>query len=148
MIEYIFFDATLRDKFVTYAEQRDVICTITDDPMGMVVEIPEDIADDLSDEIEAFYETLEKEQEEISKGDGGLNRLAGFRFNLPDGESRMLPVYPDIANRLMAHFTLEEIQQLLDDVAHCTLYPNNDHLCEILAARKQAASLRKDLDKL
>ena len=138
MIEYIFFDTTLRDRFVVYAEQRCIPCTATDDPMGMVVEIPEDITDELSDEVEAFYETLEREQEEMSKEDGDLNRLAGFRFNLPDGQSRMLPIEPDIANRLMANFTLEEIQHLLDDVAHCILFPNDEHLCKILAARKQA----------
>lgn len=138
MIDYIFFDAALRDRFVTYAKQRDVPCNATDDPMGMVVEISEDITDELSDEIEAFYDTLEKEQEEISKEDGSLNRLAGFRFNLPDGQSRMLPIEPEIANRLMTHFTLEEIQHLLDDVAYCTLFPNDEHLCKILAARKKA----------
>jgi len=138
MIEYIFFDATLRDRFVTYAEQRGVPCIATDDPMGMVVEISEDITDEASDAIEAFYDTLEKEQEAISKEDGSLNRLAGFRFNLPDGQSRMLPVEPEIANRLMANFTLEEIQHLLDDVAHCTLFPNDEHLCKILAARREA----------
>jgi hypothetical protein len=137
MIEYIFFDASLRDRFLAYAELRGVPCTAADDPMGMVVEIPEDIPDKLSDEIESFYETLEREQEKISKADGDLNRLAGFRFNLPDGQSRMLPIEPDIANRLMSHFTLEEIQHLLDDVAHCTLFPNDEHLCKILAARKQ-----------
>jgi hypothetical protein len=138
MIEYIFFDASLRDRFLAYAELRGVPCSATDDPMGMVVEIPEDISDEMSDEIESFYETLERAQEEISKKGGDLNRLAGFRFNLPDGQSRMLPIEPDIANRLMAHFTLEEIQHLLDDVAHCTLFPNDEHLCKILAARKQA----------
>jgi hypothetical protein len=137
MIEYIFFDASLRDRFLAYAELRGVPCIAADDPMGMVVEIPEDIPDELSDEIESFYETLEREQEKISKADGDLNLLAGFRFNLPDGQSRMLPIEPDIANRLMSHFTLEEIQHLLDDVAHCTLFPNDEHLCKILAARKQ-----------
>lgn len=136
MIEYIFFDTTLRDRFVVYAEQHGIPCTATDDPMGMVVEIPEDITDELSDEVEAFYETLEREQEEMSKEDGDLNRLAGFRFNLPDGQSRMLPIEPDIANRLMTHFTLEEIQHLLDDVALCTLFPNDEHLCKILAERR------------
>ncbi|MFA6120997.1 MAG: hypothetical protein WCT35_08895 [Sideroxydans sp.] len=138
MIEYIFFDATLRDRFVTFAEQRGVPFIATDDPMGMVVEVSEDISDELSDEVEAFYDTLELEQEALSKADGDLNRLAGFRFNLPNGQSRMLPVEPEIANRLMAHFTLEEIQHLLDDVAHCTIFPNDEHLCKILAARKQA----------
>lgn len=136
MIEYIFFNAELRDRFVAYAEQHGVPCTATDDQMGMVVEIPEDITDELSDEVEAFYETLEREQEAMSKEDGDLNRLAGFRFNLPDGQSRMLPIEPEIANRLMATFSLAEIQHLMEDVAHCTLFPSSEHLCKILAERR------------
>lgn len=137
MIEYIFFDAALRDRFVAYAQQRSVPCTVTDDTMGLLVAIPEDIAEDLADEIEDFYETLEEAQEDLSKAEGDLNRLAGFRFNLPDGQSRLLPVEPEIANRLLANFSLQEIQDLLQDVAHCTLFPDNEHLCKILAARKE-----------
>jgi len=33
MIEYILFDATLRDKFVAFAEQRGVSCIATEDNM-------------------------------------------------------------------------------------------------------------------
>ena len=105
MIEYIFFDAALRDKFVAYAEQRGVPCTASDDSMGLVVAIPEDIPEDVSDEIEDYYESLEDEQEDLSKAEGDLNRLAGFNFTLPDGQSRMLPLQPDMANRLLANFS-------------------------------------------
>jgi hypothetical protein len=136
MIEYIFFEATLRDKFVAYAEQRSVPCTATDDNMGLVVAIPEDLDEALADELEAYYDTLEDEQEELSREDGDLKRLAGFRFNLPDGQSRMLPLQTDMANRLMANFTLAEIQSLFDAVAYCTLNPNDEHLCHILAEQQ------------
>ncbi|MEK7811645.1 MAG: hypothetical protein AAB278_07505 [Pseudomonadota bacterium] len=136
MIEYIFFESTLRDRFVAYATQNKVPCTVTDDPLGLVVAIPEDLSEDLSDAIESFYDTLEEAQEELSKEDGDLNRLAGFRFNLPDGQSRLLPLEPEIANRLMASFSLQEIQNLLEDTAHCALNENNEHLCKILAERK------------
>ncbi len=136
MIEYIFFEASLRDKFVAYAEQRGVPCTATDDNMGLVVAIPEDLAEELADELEAYYDTLEDEQEDLSKEDGDLKRMAGFRFNLPDGQSRMLPLQTDMANRLMANFTLAEIQGLFDAVAYCTLNPNDEHLCHILAAQQ------------
>ena len=136
MIEYIFFDAALRDKFVAYAEQRGVPCTALDDNMGLVVEIPEDIPEEMADKLEEFYEALEDEQVSLSKGEGDLNRLAGFRFNLPNGESRMLPLQTEMASRLLAHFSLEEIQGLFNAVADCTLNPNDEHLCHILAARK------------
>ena len=137
MIEYIFFDASLRDKFIGYATQHDVPCTATDDNMGMVVEIPEDIPEEISDKLEEFYEALEDEQASLSKEEGNLNRLAGFGFKLPNGESRMLPLQTDMANRLLIHFSLEEIHQLFNAVAACTLNPNDEHLCHILAEQKK-----------
>lgn len=135
MFEYIFFDAALRDKFVNRARQHGVPCIATEDNLGMVVAIPEDLAEEVAEELENYYDILEKEQEDLSKSEGDVNRLAGFHFNLPDGQSRLLPVEPEIANRLMANFSLEEIQHLLEDVARCTLNPNGGHLCKMLAAR-------------
>jgi hypothetical protein len=137
MIEYIFFNAALRDKFVAFAEQRGVPCTASDDSMGLLVAIPEDISEEMSDEIEAYYESLEDEQEELSKAEGDLNRLAGFNFSLPDGQQRMLPMPSEMANRLLANFSMEEIQGLLNATAERTLNPNSDdRLCKILAALK------------
>jgi len=137
MFEYIFFNTALRDKFVNHAQQHGVACTTTEDHLGMVVAIPEDLAEAVEEELENYYDILESEQEVLSKSEGDVNQLAGFHFNLPDGQSRLLPVEPEIANRLMANFSLEEIQHLLEDVAHCSLFPNNEHLCKILAARKK-----------
>lgn len=137
MIEYIFFNAALRDKFLAFAEQRDVPCTASNDSMGLVVAIPEDIPEDVADSLEEYYEALEDEQEGMSLAEGDVRRLAGFGFKLPDGQARLVPVSTDIANRLMANFTLEEIQGLLNDVARYALEPPNEHLCQILARKNQ-----------
>ena len=97
MIEYIFFEAALRDKFLAFAEHRDVPCTASDDPMGLLVAIPEDIPEELSDEIEEYYETLEDEQEELSKATGDLNRLAGSTLPCRMASSaccRCRPIWP------------------------------------------------------
>lgn len=136
MIEYIFFDADLRDRFLHYARQHDVPCNAIDDNMGMVVEVSEDIPEEMSDKLEEFYEALEDEQTSLSRAEGDLNRLAGFGFKLPNGEARMLPLSTDMANRLMLHFKLEEIQELLNSVARYALEPANPHLCKILAEQK------------
>lgn len=135
MLEYVFFEAPLRDKFIRFAEQHSVPCTSSDDPLGMVVAIPEDLPETLADEMEAYYAALEREQEGLSQNQGELNRLAGFGFSLPDGQARLLPVSADMANRLMAHFTLEEIRELLDSVARHALEPSSEHLCELLAEK-------------
>lgn len=133
MIEYIFFEASLRDKFVAYAAQCRVPCTASDDTMGMVVSIPEDLSEELSDEMERFYEQLEQEQENLSLAEGDLHRLAGFGFKLPNGQARLLPLNTDIANRLLANFTLAEIQELLNAVARYALESPNEQMCKVLA---------------
>jgi hypothetical protein len=135
MFEYIFFDAALCDKFVEYATSLGVTPNLRDDQMGMVVEIPEDISATQEDAIEQRYDELEREQAKLLLGeDGGLKRIAGFNYKLPDGQSRMVPLQAEIASRLLAAFTMEEIQSLFETVAHSTLNRGEEHLCKILAA--------------
>lgn len=137
MFEYIFFDAALRDRFVTYAASRGVSCTLQDDNMGMVVAVPEDIAEETEEALERRYEELEQEQSELLiEEDGGLRQLAGFRYCLPDGQSCMVPLQPEIANRLLAAFSMQEVQALFETVARSTLHPGEEHLCKILRAEK------------
>lgn len=134
MFEYIFFDSALRDKFVAYAASLGVSSTLRDDELGMIVEIPEDIEIEQEEAIEQRYDELEREQSQLLLGEnGGLKRIAGFNFKLPDGSSRMVPLQADIASRLLAAFTQEEIQALFEAVAQNTLNPGEGHLCKILA---------------
>lgn len=137
MFGYIFFNAALRDKFIHYAEQRGVACTASDDPLGLVVDISEDLPDEVFDDLERYHEMLEEEQSKLSRQEGELKSLASFRFKLPDGQSRMLPVQPEMAQRLMENFSLEEIQNLFDEVARRTLSPAEERLCKLLAAQDQ-----------
>lgn len=133
MIEYIFFDASLQNKFVEYAASLGVTCTLQDDPMGMVVAVPEDIGENVEDALEERYGQLEKEQSErLTQEEGGLKRLAGFNYTLPDGQSRMVPLQGEIANRLLSVFSIEEIQTLFAAVARSALNQEDKPLCKIL----------------
>lgn len=135
MDEYIFFDAGLRDRFVEHAGKLDVACELRDDTMGLIVAVSEDLADDLVDDLEACYDELQDEQADlISRTEGGLEKLAGFKLVLPDGQTCMVPLQTDMANRLLACFSLDEIQVLFGTVARSALDPRDSHLCEILRA--------------
>jgi hypothetical protein len=135
MDEYIFFDTDLRDRFVKHAGELGVACELRDDTMGLIVAVPEDLADDLVDVLEARYDGLQDEQSDLlSQMEGGLGKLAGFKLVLPDGQTCMVPLQADMANRLMSCFSLEEIQTLFDTVARSALDPKDAHLCEILRA--------------
>lgn len=135
MMEYIFFDANLRDRFVEHAAILGVACDTRDDNLGLVVAVAEDLADDLADSLEARYDELQDEQAELmSQSAGGLKKLAGFKLVLPDGQVSMVPLQTDMANRLLACFSPGEIQLLFETVARSALDPKDSHLCEILRA--------------
>jgi len=137
MNEYIFFDAGLRDKFVEHAKALGVTCELRDDSMGIIAAVSEDIADDLVDNLEDCYDELQEEQSELmSESEGGLKKLAGFQLVLPDGQTCIVPMQPDMANRLLSCFSFEEIQVLLDTVARSVLNPSNSPLCKTLRAEK------------
>lgn len=139
MMEYIFFDENLRDSFVNFAERLDVACASRDDNMGMVVGVPDDLTDELIDTLEAHYDELQEEQSALtSQLEGGFKNMAGFSLVLPDGKITMVPLQPDLANRLLANFTIDEIQALFSTVARCALDPKERHLCEILRAEANA----------
>ncbi len=139
-MEYIFFDARLRDLFVEYAKSLGIACTLQDDSMGMIVAVPEDLADDLTDLLETRYYILQDEQSElIDQEEGGAKKLAGFRVDLPDGQSCLVPLQPDFANRLLASFSFDEIQEIFATVARSALNPaDNSRLCQIMKAGQKA----------
>ena len=132
MMEYILFDAGLRDSFVLYAQGKGVDCVLQDDSMGLVVAVPEDLDDEAMDALEARYDALQQDQSRMELSEGGLKRLAGFRFDLPDGRSCMVPVQTEMASRLLASFSLEEIQALFGAVARRALNPDEDRLCQMV----------------
>ena len=133
MMEYIFFDANLRDRFTGHAKSLGIAYDTVEDNMGMIIAVSEDLDDGLMDSLEVLYEELQDEQASLmSRTEGGLNSLAGFSLVLPDGTMGMVPLQPEIANRLLSNFTIDEIQALFSTVARCALDPREQHLCEIL----------------
>jgi hypothetical protein len=136
MMEYIFFDAMLRDKFVQRIQELNIAFEAWEDNMGIVVAVEDDLSESLADMLEEYYETLQDEQaQQLSLTEGGLSSMAGFSLVLPDGKFSTVPLQPEIANRLLANFTLDEIQALFSTVARSALDPKEVHLCQLLHAK-------------
>lgn len=141
MIEYIFFDASLQNKFVEYAASLGIACTSHNDQMGMVVAVPEDIGENQENALEQCYDQLQDKQADLlAQEEGGFKRLAGFRYTLPDGQSRLVPLPTDTANRLLSVFSIEEIQALFATVARSALSREEKSLCKVLADDAPPAS--------
>lgn len=133
MIEYIFFDTTLRDRFVRHAESLGLACALEDDAMGWTVGIPEPLEDALEEQLEAFYDSLQHDQAEQLAAEGELKRIAGVLFTLPDGTRRQVPLPTDTVLRLLEHFSMEEIETLFSAVATSALQDSTTPLCRALA---------------
>src|SRR5690606_36233666 len=57
--EYMFFDAALRDRFVTFAAERGIASTMRPDTIaGFVVELPDGLAAERQEAVEAEYESI------------------------------------------------------------------------------------------
>ncbi|MEW6313618.1 MAG: hypothetical protein AB1513_06170 [Pseudomonadota bacterium] len=132
MLEYMFFDAALRDRFVQFSQSQGVACRCVDDDLGMIVQVADDLPENIANQMETFYDALLDEQAElIDQTEGALDKhVAAIRYTLPDGRMCMVRLEPDIANRLLASFTLDELQTLFAAVVDSAEHPGEGPLCQ------------------
>ena len=132
MIEYIFFDEGLRDRFLKVVAAQGIASEVRADQIeGFLVVLSEDLADEVVDLLEDEYDVLMVEQRCLVESlDGDKARtLMGVNITLSDGQQRMVPLPAIYARRLYEHFTIEEIQQCVSGIAESVLKPDAGSLC-------------------
>ena len=130
--EYIFFDATLRDRFVSFVAGHGIPSQTRPDAMeGFVVALPDDLADELEDVIEAEYATLMEEQCSLVEAADGENAraLMAVAITLPDGQPGVVRIPARYVRRLFAHFSAEEVHELVAAIAQSVANPVAGPLC-------------------
>ena len=130
--EYMFFDETLRDRFVDFASARGIASTVRKDEIaGYVVELPDGLADALQEDIEAEYDTIMDEQMLLAESDEELvsHHAAGVTVTLADGTTRAVRIPPPIARRLFEHFTPDEVHEIATAIAQSVENPTDGPLC-------------------
>ena len=102
--EYMFFDAALRDRFMAFASGHGIASTMRQDEIaGFVVVLPDGLADELQDAVDAEYESIMDEQMLLAESDTELvsHHAAGVTVTLADGTTRAIRIPPAIARRLL-----------------------------------------------
>src|SRR5512135_530683 len=130
--EYMFFDEALRDRFVAFTSGQGIASTVRKDRMeGYVVELPDGLADELQDAIEAEYESIMDEQMLLAESDAELvsHHVAGVTVTLTDGTTRTVRIPPPIARRLFEHFTPEEVHEIATAIAQSVENPIDGPIC-------------------
>lgn len=133
MLEYQFFDDTLRDRYLARAASLGVPSEVsTDEIAGSVVAIPEEIDENTADELDEFYDILMQEQAMLAEQnqDWVAKRLASIQVTLSDGRMRTVRLDAVTANRLLGSFTPAEAQQLVEAIARSLENPLDGPMCK------------------
>jgi hypothetical protein len=130
--EYIFFDEALRDRFVDFASRRGIASTVRKDEIeGMVVELPDGLADEQQEAIDAEYESIMDEQMLLAESDEELvsHHAFGVTVTLADGTTRAVRIPPAIARRLFEHFSPDEVHEIASAIAQSVENPIDGPIC-------------------
>ncbi len=100
--------------------------------MGLLAATPEDLDEAVSDELDRYYDELMEEQaDRVDAADGeATHQAAGIRVTLSDGRPCMIKLAPALANRLLSAFTLDEMQELVNEIARSVEAPEDGPICK------------------
>jgi len=137
-MDYVFFDERLRDDFVARASELGVACTLAtdaaadDEVPALLVTVDDEVTPVALEALEERYDELMEEQSCAVAAEAGWldNRVAGVSVTLADGSVRTIRLDPDLANRLLQAFTVEEIHDLVTAVAKSLAGPEEPRLCK------------------
>lgn len=131
MLDYIFFDDTLRTAFIEFARAKNIVYVERQDSMGTVVATADDLDEETSDALETRYDELMGTQATLTdRADGDANKhLAVVHITLDDGTPHIVTLEPEMANRLLGAFSVDEIQTLFSHIARSVTGHEEITLC-------------------
>lgn len=148
MLEYVFFNRPACDAFVARLDQGQVAFDgpqqsaspgDADSELWSVL-VPEDLADELSDELDEFYDALMAGQaQEVIEQDTDSINLVGVQYTRDDGQLGVVRLQPDRVNQLTQCLSLEELQVLVQEIADEVQAEHTGSLCRVLSGRPDEA---------
>ena len=136
LLEYIFFHKQPCDQFKEFLQSKhvDLLKEGIDetDVEAFVVYIADDLNENLSEEIEDFYDQMMALNESLVMQDedtGEMNNV-GLAVSLNDGRSVLATVDPDVLNRILTVISHDELGKLVDTIADAVENPDERPLCK------------------
>lgn len=135
MLEYLFFNQKIADKFILFLETKELAWEQHNDPMldSIVIKTSEDIADDLWDEIDDYHEQLGPEDqgllEDAFVDDEKETNAAGIYIQLANGEQTIAQINPDVMNRMLDVITMDEFNSFVETIVSSVEQPDDSPIC-------------------
>ncbi len=135
MLEYLFFNQQIADRFIDFLQSKQLIWEQSIDPMldSIVIKTPEDIADDLWDELDDYHEKLGPEDQQLLEDnldDDNETNAAGIYIQLANGEQTVAQINPDVMNRMLDVISMDEFNCFVETIVSSVEKPDDSPICE------------------
>jgi len=136
MLEYLFFNQPIADKFIVFLKGKSLEWTQYDDPMlgSIVIKTSEDIEDELWDELDDFHEILGPEDQKLLEDalidDETETNAAGVYIQLANGEQTVAQINPEVMNRMLDVISMDEFNEFIETIVSSVEKPDDSPICK------------------
>ena len=134
MYEYILFHEKPFQLFVNWLKEKNIPVETEIEDSNYVIKIPEDLDDDLLDEIEDIYDEFMDMNEQIVNEEEKANPLnyhmAGITVTLKDGTVSHAEIEPDLMNRVISVISPSEFGDIVNAIADAVENPQPKTYCQ------------------
>jgi hypothetical protein len=136
MLEFIFFHQNICTQFTDLLAEHNIEYQINHDDEHITVSVPEDMDDELIEQLEEKYDQLldlSRDQTDIDEGQHTENyQKASLLISLNDGRKSYAHVDMDILNRALRMISTEELNTLIEAVVDAVENPDDRSYCQII----------------
>lgn len=136
MLEYLFFNQKIADSFVKFLKEKGLEWEQHTDPMldSIVIKTPEDIDDDLWDELDEYHEKLGPDDQKLLEDaldEETETNAAGIYIQLANGEQTVAQINPDVMNRMLDVISMDEFNKFVETIVSSVENPDDSPICEM-----------------
>jgi hypothetical protein len=136
MLEFIFFHHNISKLFTGFIAALGIEYQVADDGETITVSVPEDVDDELVEQIEDEYDRLldlSRDQTDSEEGESRRNyQKASLLITLKSGEISYAHIDTDIINRVLRSISADELNQLIEAIADAVENPDDRSYCQII----------------
>lgn len=136
MLEFIFFHHNISKLFTDFIAGLGIEYRVEDDEETITVSVPEDVDDEMIEQIEDEYDRLLDLSRDLTDSEEGENRdnyqKASLLITLKNGEISYAHVDTDMVNRMLQVISTTELNQFIEAVVDAVENPDNRSYCQII----------------
>lgn len=134
MLDYVFFNDEPMNLFHAYLEKQGVPATVTRMEENYEIAIPEDLDDELVDNIEDYYDEVSDLDQRLLEEAQGNNEdnyhMASILVTLQDGRSSYADVSPELLSKIMQVITPQELGEVVKAITRAVENPDDRLFCQ------------------